>query len=58
MRSFREQGATVVMVSHSASVVKEMCSRVAWLEHGEVRAVGPASDVTAAYHEFTHVATP
>ena len=58
MRGFREQGTTVVMVSHSASVVNGMCSRAAWLEHGEVRALGVVTEVTAAYHEFTHVDTP
>jgi len=57
MRSFRQQGTTVVMVSHSASVVNEMCSRAAWLEHGELRALGVVAEVTAAYHKFTHVDT-
>jgi len=53
MRSFREQGATVVIVSHSASVVNAMCARAAWLERGEVRALGPAAEVTGAYHAST-----
>jgi ABC-type polysaccharide/polyol phosphate transport system ATPase subunit len=53
MRSFQESGATVLMVSHSSSTIEQMCKRAAWLERGEVRAYGPAAQVTAAYHAFT-----
>ncbi len=53
MRSFQESGATVLMVSHSASTVEHMCARAAWLDHGQVRALGPAAEVTAAYHAST-----
>jgi ABC-type polysaccharide/polyol phosphate transport system ATPase subunit len=49
MRSFREGGSTVLMVSHNAATIREMCSRAAWLDHGIVQAVGPAVEVTEAY---------
>ena len=53
MRAFQESGATVLMVSHSASTVERMCARAVWLDHGQVRALGPASEVTGAYHAST-----
>lgn len=52
MRSFREAGSTVLMVSHSAATIREMCSRAAWLDHGVVQAVGAAAEVTEAYQRF------
>ena len=49
IRSFSECGATILMVSHNLDAVQEMCGRAAWLAHGEVKAVGSAADVVAAY---------
>ncbi len=49
IRSFRESGATILLVSHSMGVVQEMCDRVAWLEQGRLVAFGPARSVTASY---------
>ncbi|MBJ2128707.1 ABC transporter ATP-binding protein [Alteromonas sp. IB21] len=43
---------TVVFVSHSAGQVKRLCSRVVWLEHGEVKKVGPADILVDEYEEF------
>lgn len=34
MMSFREQGATVILVTHSSDLMRSMCDRAAWLEHG------------------------
>lgn len=51
MTSFQEQGATVIMVSHSLSKVEEMCSRVAWLDHGVIQKIGEPHEVIAAYRE-------
>lgn len=42
-------GTTVLFVSHSLEQVREMCSRVVWLEHGRVRMLGPAKEVCDAY---------
>jgi len=53
LRSFRDRGSTVLFVSHSAEQVLRMCTRVVWLDHGQVRAVGEAHEVTAAYQAFT-----
>jgi ABC-type polysaccharide/polyol phosphate transport system ATPase subunit len=49
---FRDSGATIIMVSHNLDEIERLCTRAAWLEHGTVKAVGPAADVVAAYSGF------
>jgi ABC-type polysaccharide/polyol phosphate transport system ATPase subunit len=51
MGAFRDHGATVLMVSHSIATVQALCQRAMWLDHGTVRALGPASEVAAQYHQ-------
>jgi ABC-2 type transport system ATP-binding protein/lipopolysaccharide transport system ATP-binding protein len=51
IRRFEEQGATILLVSHNMALVEAMCHRAAWLDHGHLRAVGPASDVIRQYRE-------
>lgn len=41
---------TVIFVSHDASLVRRLCTRVMWLEHGGVRMLGPTAEVMDAYH--------
>jgi ABC-type polysaccharide/polyol phosphate transport system ATPase subunit len=47
--SFKEQGKTVVFVSHSLDLMSRFCDRVLLLEHGEIGAVGLPDDVVDAY---------
>lgn len=42
-------GTTVLFVSHSLEQIQEMCGRVLWLDHGQIRMLGPASEVCRAY---------
>lgn len=42
-------GTTVLFVSHSLEQIREMCDRVIWLEHGQVKAIGPTNDICDAY---------
>mgnify|MGYP005794406357 FL=1 len=42
-------GATVLFVSHSLEQIREMCGRVLWLEHGEVKMIGNTDDVCDLY---------
>ncbi len=46
---FTGQGRTVVLVSHSLDEIRELCQRVAWLDRGRLRQLGPTADVVAAY---------
>ena len=49
LHTLRGQGVTILFVSHSLGLVRGMCDRAAWLEHGVVRAEGRAGDVVNAY---------
>jgi ABC-type sulfate/molybdate transport systems ATPase subunit len=42
---------TVVLVSHNAETLLELCDRAVWLEDGCTRAVGPAEEVVMAYRD-------
>jgi ABC-type polysaccharide/polyol phosphate transport system ATPase subunit len=51
IQGYQEQGSTILLVSHTMSLVKEMCQQAAWLVHGKLQAHGPVSDVIDAYRE-------
>jgi lipopolysaccharide transport system ATP-binding protein len=46
---FRADGRTIVLASHQAEVLEELCDEVIWLEGGRVEAVGPAGEVVGRY---------
>jgi len=52
MRSFRESGATVLLVSHSIDTIRSLCQRALLLEHGNVLEIGPASEVGDRYNQM------
>jgi ABC-2 type transport system ATP-binding protein len=49
IRAYREQGATIVFVAHDLAAVQRICDRVAWIDHGQVLAVGETQQVLRAY---------
>lgn len=51
---FRENGASVLMVSHSLDLIAEMCDRAAWLDHGQLIHTGHSEEVIAKYREGIH----
>jgi ABC-2 type transport system ATP-binding protein/lipopolysaccharide transport system ATP-binding protein len=53
MQEFREQDATILLVTHNMTAVQAMCQRAMWLDHGMVRAVGPVERVVAEYQQST-----
>jgi ABC-type polysaccharide/polyol phosphate transport system ATPase subunit len=48
---FRRQGVPIVFVSHALGAVRNLCSRVVWLEKGRVMMDGEANKVIDAYVE-------
>ncbi len=46
---FRQQGKTIVIVSHSLPSVRALCDEVALLEHGVLRDLGPAGPIIDHY---------
>jgi ABC-2 type transport system ATP-binding protein len=49
MKSLKEEGKTIVLVTHSMSAVNEFCDRAVWLNEGKIRMDGPAKKVTKEY---------
>lgn len=49
MMEMMSGGTTVLFVSHSLEQIRQMCSRVVWLEHGTVKMIGPTQEVCDAY---------
>lgn len=53
LRRFREQGGTLIFVSHDTSAVLNLCQQAIWLDRGNVRMQGAAQDVANAYLQYT-----
>lgn len=45
-------GATVIIVSHSMQTIQNNCSRVVWIEKGNLMMVGDAKEVCKSYQEW------
>ena len=43
-------GTTVLFVTHSLDQIRTMCSRVVWLDHGQIKIIGECNEVCDAYH--------
>lgn len=50
MREFREQGATIIIVSHSPNAIASLCQRAIWLDQGKIIQSGAAIDVSEKYN--------
>ncbi|MBZ5580592.1 MAG: ABC transporter ATP-binding protein [Acidobacteriia bacterium] len=46
---FKRAGKTLLFVSHVAEMVRELCDRALWLDHGEAIEMGAPEDVLRAY---------
>jgi ABC-2 type transport system ATP-binding protein len=53
--AMRNQGKTIVLVSHSLGSVQNMCHRVAWFSHGHLMQVGPPKEVIEAYTQTVQI---
>lgn len=54
-QEFKDAGKTIVVVSHSLGSVREICDRVAWLDHGRVLESGETDEIVARYAEVAGV---
>ncbi|MCA9968619.1 MAG: ABC transporter ATP-binding protein [Anaerolineales bacterium] len=45
----KRQGVTIIIVSHHASTIRNLCTHALWLDRGEVQAVGAMQDVLPRY---------
>ncbi|GIG54041.1 ABC transporter ATP-binding protein [Demequina activiva] len=49
IRELREQAGTVFLVSHSMRSILDTCSRVLWIDHGNLKMDGDPQEVVDAY---------
>lgn len=49
IRDLRDQAGTVFLVSHSMRSIKDTCTRVLWIDHGNLLMDGDPTEVVAAY---------
>jgi len=48
---FRNEGRTIILVTHAMVTVKDMCDRAIWLTHGRITGEGDPGDLVEAYTE-------
>lgn len=51
MMDLMSGGTTVLFVSHSITQIREMCTRVVWLEHGIVQKFGDTAEICEMYEQ-------
>ena len=49
IRAMKEQGKTILFVSHDTASVNSLCDRAIWIHGGRKRLEGPPDEVTARY---------
>lgn len=52
IKQMRENGATILFVSHNAKQVQEVCTDAIWLDKGKIIMQGKSSEVCKAYEEY------
>jgi ABC-2 type transport system ATP-binding protein len=58
IESFRDEGRTIVIVSHGLASIHQLCETTAWLEKGVIKQVGNSADVITAYTGESFSAQP
>ncbi|NMC55274.1 MAG: ABC transporter ATP-binding protein [Chloroflexi bacterium] len=49
IQRFKQEGVTIVLVSHDISSIRQLCDDVIWLRHGKIEAHGPTEVVVGEY---------
>lgn len=52
IREMIHTGSTVLIVSHSTSVIRNNCTKAVWLEKGKLRKIGDPGEVCSAYEKM------
>lgn len=55
LMEIKQQGTTVVLVSHSLDQVERICERSIWIQDGLIKMDGPAQDVHSQYLDFMSI---
>ncbi|MBM4255900.1 MAG: ABC transporter ATP-binding protein [Deltaproteobacteria bacterium] len=54
IRTFQENGGSVLLCSHALYSVNMLCQEAIWLRNGQVEAYGPTVQVVNAYETYLH----
>jgi len=54
LADLRNEGKTIVVVSHALGTMRTLCDSIAWLEHGVLKDVGAAATVIDEYVTVAH----
>jgi ABC-type polysaccharide/polyol phosphate transport system ATPase subunit len=54
IRAMMEQARLMVIVSHDLDRLRDLCSRIVWMDHGQVKMDGRPADTVAAYQRHFH----
>ena len=52
IRNMKDNGTTILFVSHSIAQVKSICNKIVWLDHGRVKAFGEAESICDEYSKL------
>jgi ABC-type polysaccharide/polyol phosphate transport system ATPase subunit len=52
LSSLSRDGRTILLVGHDLEMIRELCPRVLWLEHGRVAADGASNTIIAQYQSI------
>ena len=51
IQNMKDQGTTILFVSHSIEQVKKICNKVVWLDHGVLKMCGDAQEICSIYEK-------
>lgn len=52
MKNFKENGVTIILVSHSEKDIESICDRVIWIENHKIKMDGRAKNIMNHYRRF------
>ncbi len=58
MQDLMSQARLMVLISHDLTTLPTLCSQAIWMDHGQIRAMGPAHDVVAEYQRSVNGTVP
>lgn len=54
IREIKDSGKTIILVSHSLQMVKDICAEAVWMNAGVIRARGPSVEVVDQYLDWAN----